>query len=335
VSRERVGKELEGMLSGLNAHPVRALSLLMEWRLAPVVLALPVPALLQCRALTITTNNSSVLVPFSSQDEVLAWDQARRILPLIPTVWQSHTSHMNSAAVNTPSQANERLLILASVLLPLRHVVVTDLINKNSSAVTFIVKESLKFKNADIAAISTLVSLVDEAANVLRAVHSSRCNMDHHGKSGGDNGTNSIRPSRLEAGLLVRQAKDLWLTLLLLATVLLLHQQQQDEEDDSASSTVDWIQVGAHAHDRIVSLGLYQCWQWRPLLDGQALMSTLRLPRGPTVGLYMEEQVRWMLAHPDGTLDDCVSYLQAWVAPATTASTTFTKRGDKRKQNGA
>jgi tRNA nucleotidyltransferase (CCA-adding enzyme) len=341
VSRERVGKELEGMLSGLNAQPIQALSLLMEWHLAPVVLALPVPGVLQCRALDLTTSIGD-LVPFSSHDESMAWDQARRILPLIPTVWRAHASHVNGAAAaaattnSAPSHANERLLILAAVVLPLRHVVVTDLSNKNSSVTTFIVKESLKFKNADIAAIAALTSLVDEAANMLRAVHaSSPTDMSHDSDH-----SLSARPSRLEAGLLVRQAKELWVTLLLLATILLSHQQHDEDNDstvsavDSASSTADWIQVGAHTYHRIVALGLDQCWQWRPLLDGQALMSTLSLPRGPTVGLYMEEQVRWMLAHPDGTLDDCVSYLQAWVAPANT-SPTVSKRGDKRKQNGA
>jgi tRNA nucleotidyltransferase (CCA-adding enzyme) len=334
VSRERVGKELEGMLSGLDAQPIQALSLLMEWHLAPVVLALPVPGVLQCRALDLTTSMGA-LVPFSSHDESMAWDQARRILPLIPTVWRAHASHVNGGAAaaattnRTPSHANERLLILAAVVLPLRHVVVTDLFNKNSSVTTYIVKESLKFKNADIAAIAALTSLVDEAANLLRGVHaSSPTDMSHDSDH-----SLSARPSRLEAGLLVRQAKELWVTLLLLATILLSH-QPHDEDDDSTATAVDWIQVGAHTYHRIVALGLDQCWQWRPLLDGQALMSTLSLPRGPTVGLYMEEQVRWMLAHPDGTLDDCVSYLQAWVAPANT-SPTVSKRGDKRKQNGA
>jgi hypothetical protein len=322
------------MLSGQNAQPVPALQLLMEWHLAPVVLALPVPGV-SCRALT-TTTSLGVSVPFSSPDEALAWDQARRILPLMPTVWQAHTSHSTGAAAvasDTLSRANERLLILAAVLLPLRHVIVTDLSNKNSSVVTFIVKESLKFKNADIAAMTTLTTLVDEAANVLRAaVHSS----DHpvEMSNGSGNSALSVRPTRLEAGLLVRQAKELWVTLLLLATVLLMH-QQQDEDDDAASSTVDWIQTCAHAYDRIISMGLDQCWQLRPLLDGQALMSTLNLPRGPTVGVYMEEQVRWMLAHPDGTLDDCVSYLQAWVVAPATSANPVSKRGDKRKQNGA
>jgi tRNA nucleotidyltransferase (CCA-adding enzyme) len=304
VSRERVGKELEGMLVGPNTQPVPALKLIMEWHLAPVVLALPVSGV-QCRSLTIT-NASSVSVSFSSHDKALAWDQAHRILPLIPTVWQGHSRHVNGAAVaaanhiTIQSLAKEPLLILAALLLPLRHVVVTDLSNMNSSVTTFIVKESLKFKNADIADIAALTSLVDEAANLLRSVHASSP-MDHNGKSG-DNGTVSIRPSRLEVGLLLRQARELWVTLLLLATILLLHQhQQQQDEDDDSASTVDWIQV---ARAYIVTLGLDQCWQMRPLLDGQALMLTLSLPCGPTVGMYMEVQVGWMMSHHDGTLDD-------------------------------
>jgi hypothetical protein len=41
-------------------------------------------------------------------------------------------------------------------------------------------------------------------------------------------------------------------TFLLLTTIFMMHHQQQNEDDDSAS-TVDWIQVGAHTYNRIVS----------------------------------------------------------------------------------
>ena len=55
---------------------------------------------------------------------------------------------------------------------------------------------------------------------------------------------------------------------------------------------------------------LDKCWKIRPLLDGRAIIKALDLPRGPAVGIYLQEQVRWMLLHPNGSKVDCMQHLQ-------------------------
>ena len=56
--------------------------------------------------------------------------------------------------------------------------------------------------------------------------------------------------------------------------------------------------------------GLDGCWKVRPLLDGNAILKSLELPRGPIIGTYLEEQVKRMMLHPDGLKDECELHLK-------------------------
>mmetsp|Transcript_19734 Transcript_19734/g.29519 ORF Transcript_19734/g.29519 Transcript_19734/m.29519 type:complete len:116 (+) Transcript_19734:2026-2373(+) len=53
------------------------------------------------------------------------------------------------------------------------------------------------------------------------------------------------------------------------------------------------------------------CWKLRPHLDGKAIVKSLDLPRGPAVGTYIEEQVRWMLLNPTGSKVECEEHLKS------------------------
>lgn len=307
VSRPRLGTELEGMLSGKNARPVVALTMLAEWNLTTAVFCVPVAGY-QCAALTGTVAG----VPYSHSESLhgdvapqilceRGWDESQRLLALLPRVLESHAAAV--AALSAPPSAsvvNSRLLPVVVVLLPFRHLICTELpksshatTTKQLSAVTLMVRECVKFKNSDVQAVATLVDAVDGMADFLLGT------------------ANGVPANRLEAGLLVRNAKELWVTALLLATVLQLgRQQQQQQPDVVATHATDWRRVGNAAYTAIVRLNLDGCWQGRPLLDGKAIIAALRLPRGPAVGAYMELQARWMLQHPDGTRDDCLAHLQ-------------------------
>lgn len=57
-------------------------------------------------------------------------------------------------------------------------------------------------------------------------------------------------------------------------------------------------------------LGLDGCWRARPHLDGGELLRRLGLSRGPLVGVYLEDQARWMLLHPAGTKEECAAHLE-------------------------
>ena len=161
-------------------------------------------------------------------------------------------------------------------------------------------KEGIKFNGADCKAITTLMRVVDGMVDFLSRLATNNT----------DNNTDSV--SRLQVGLLLRDAKDTWVTALLLATVLQLRRQQQQQQhatDDDTPRTTDWIQVSQTALQTVAAWRLDECWKARPLLDGRAVIAALNLPRGPAVGTFLDEQVRWMLSHPDGTADECRAHL--------------------------
>ena len=60
----------------------------------------------------------------------------------------------------------------------------------------------------------------------------------------------------------------------------------------------------------IEDLGLEECWKVHPHHNGQEIIKELSLPSGPLVGVYLDDQIRWMLLHPDGTKEQCLVHLQ-------------------------
>jgi hypothetical protein len=56
-------------------------------------------------------------------------------------------------------------------------------------------------------------------------------------------------------------------------------------------------------------LDLDECWRVRPHLNGKEIIKELSLPKGPLVGMYVEDQTRWMLLNPKGTREECMSHL--------------------------
>jgi hypothetical protein len=62
----------------------------------------------------------------------------------------------------------------------------------------------------------------------------------------------------------------------------------------------------------VEKLGLSHCWEWKPLLDGKAVMSLVGMSHGgPALGQLMEKVVDWQLAHPDGSKEECETWIKA------------------------
>mmetsp|Transcript_50787 Transcript_50787/g.57551 ORF Transcript_50787/g.57551 Transcript_50787/m.57551 type:complete len:84 (-) Transcript_50787:78-329(-) len=57
-------------------------------------------------------------------------------------------------------------------------------------------------------------------------------------------------------------------------------------------------------------MGLDGCWKTKPLMNGKELIRVLDLDRGPEVGVYMQEEVKWMLTNPKGTIKELQCFLQ-------------------------
>jgi len=388
VSRERVGKELDGMLSsskkGCSPCPVLALRLISELKLAGSVFALPVvgqdkvaevygpvvvvaadaaPAGNDLGAGAAAAGGGSSLgtavpaaaaaaaaaaakeegEPCSSAPQVqmyyhgsndspvarhireLGWEESRRYLRTLPLVLErfapsspstSRSSHVTDAMID------RRLLPLAAFLLPFRELryKLANKPDKSWLACTFVFKEGIKFKNKDCQIATTLFETLDQMLAFLT---------DHYHAAALVNTatTNQNRPPasasmRLNAGLLLRTAKEMWVTSLLLATVYKMRQSEGTTREGGGEATavagtttqtkeVDWLDVAVSVYDTIVALDLDGVWKMKPLLNGKAIQQSLGLPRGPEVGTYLDEQVKWMLLNPDGTAQQCEEHLMS------------------------
>lgn len=72
--------------------------------------------------------------------------------------------------------------------------------------------------------------------------------------------------------------------------------------------------------------GLSECWRWKAVLDGKAVMAAVGMAQGgPALGKLMEKVVDWQLVHPQGSAAECTEWLrqqQAEEAAAAAAAAT-------------
>ena len=283
VSRERFGKELEGCLSGKQAKPLLALMTLVDLGLACIVFALPQPGLDKIGGVHGHLLGKEYDAGNANQ-AISGWIESRHLLTITGPLWERFDSMVQST-----HSADSRLLPLTAALLPFRHLQYHEAKKPERvhSAIGYIVQESIKFKKVDVAALTLLNENVDSMVELL---------------------DNVTKVQRLEAGMLLRSLRELWPTALLLATILKVRNEP----------SVDWMAEAEKLYHKIATeYALDQSWKMKPLLDGKVLQ--LSFGKGPIVGLYMQEQIRWMLSNPDGGAEQCLQHLQAFEPDSTSA----------------
>jgi tRNA nucleotidyltransferase (CCA-adding enzyme) len=355
VSRERVGKELEGMLSGKHAQPIQALTWICDLKLAGSVFCLPSSApppppppggATKETTIILGTIGQAYLepVPYRGGDDDdgvlaqlrhVAWKEAReclRVLPpllleLFPTTPNDEgctTTASTTASTSTTTSTttvDNRLLYLAVVLLPFEHLeyYATPPTTKNNNnaepnnnnkqtrvkfVAEYMMREGIKFKNKDAVGMVTLSQQLDSMVQLLQRSPEEA----------------SLPKRRLQVGLLLRATKDLWVTLLMVATVALTRKTAAAKETSTTTTTtttttkvICWSRRAKEWYHMIVDdLELDHCWTLKPHLNGKELMQSLGLPKGPQVGIYTQEQMRWILINPKGTLEECTAFLKGF-----------------------
>ncbi|CAN0070926.1 unnamed protein product, partial [Phaeothamnion confervicola] len=318
VSRERVGLELEGMLSGKSARPAVALALLLRrLRLADVVFAGP----------PFQTAQTEPPAPATGYNWGAALEAVRWVSRLIAHGRvdgggggregdegggggeeaggsSSCVLACSGWAVTTPTepQPGWRLEFLAAALLPLAGVTCLEKKGRPGPAAAFVVRESLKLKLKDAADIATILGNLGAwqgaAATAAPAVAA------------------GALPDRLELGLLVRACKDLWRPCITVACAAEIVAAVGAGTGGGTAAGKAGSENSAKARydalvDAVLRLGLDGVWTMKPLLDGKVLATRLGVPKGPATGKVLEEQVRWQLGHPEGDADACAAHLTA------------------------
>ena len=294
VSRERVGKELEGMLSGKNAHPLTALTQICDLRLAGSIFCLPESS--PSRHLDIYGSIGQAgmePVPYSGEDlgclRRVAWEEARECLSTLDSLLRSF-EFLSSSKGTHPTPLDRRLLHLATMLLPYSHLEYEEK-SKRKPVVEYMFRESIKFSNKDCQGILCLLTNLEYMIRLVQ-------------RAPNDAVAASPGTVRLQAGLLLRNTKELWTTSLLMATVFLLRRTPQECEWAVRCQT--WYRT------IVEELNLDCCWLVKPLMNGKDLMHCLSLNKGPQVGIYNQEQIHWMLMNPHGTLEECQAHLKTF-----------------------
>jgi len=300
VSRERVGKEIEGMLTGEGAKPGLAFEILTKLKLSGCVFCFPPCDEVNIVGKIIDEEYSNVN---KSHLQELGWLNTTYMLKILPKILEifdisdetlrSSILRSGRADQNIPN-FNMRLLYLSVVLYPFRQLSYTNKKNKNVKVTEFMVREGVKFKNRDVASIANILDNVDRMGIFLQQSHCSSFNVD-----------------RLKIGLLIRDMKDLWVTALLLATAADIHSYSKLSEGSCEDEFINKIlQNSRSLYINICNQNLNECWKMKPLIDGRAIIKVLDLPKGPIVGKYLQQQIEWMLLYPNGSLEECETYLR-------------------------
>lgn len=263
-----------------------------------------------------------------------------------------------------------RLIYIITILVPFMHLQYIDKKKKLKHVIEYMIRESIKFKNKDVTnCLTVLTGQVVQQPSSSSSSHSEQSSsstlssssslllammeilqenapssssqrqeqdVDKDQQSDNVNENNSEKKEkkkeiRLRVGLILREAKEMWVTLLIVATITLIRTKGQNEEEKQQQSndavpimddgddnirtnhsTLNfWMQRAQQWYTYIIyELQLDECWKIKSLLNGKELIQYLKLPKGPIVGIYTQQVIYWMLQYPNGSLNECQLFLQ-------------------------
>ncbi|WOL11157.1 hypothetical protein Cni_G19918 [Canna indica] len=283
ISRERIGHEIDLMMS--DKQPVNAITNIVDLQLFYVVFTLPAnlkPAI------------TEGIDRFCASYMDAAWNL------------------LQSIDCSVFNDEQRRLYLYATLFLPFRNMVYMDKKSKKVPVTSFIIRDSLKLKANDADMVMNLHVASQRFVSLIPLLESNKdlefveAELDEEFL---DIPTSS--KGRVLAGLLLRQIKDYWRVSLLASTLLCYRVDQ----NDSSSSIQFYMEQRKNAFSRveiaISELGLDRVWEVKPLLDGKAIMNFLQLTKGgPMVKEWQNKLLKWQLAHPEGTAEECLDWMK-------------------------
>uniref|UniRef100_A0A0A9EX73 Uncharacterized protein n=1 Tax=Arundo donax TaxID=35708 RepID=A0A0A9EX73_ARUDO len=111
---------------------------------------------------------------------------------------------------------------------------------------------------------------------------------------------------RVFAGLIIREIKDFWRVAFLIS--ILCYPEAENaggvlsQQDELHRRKGKYIRV----ERSITDVDLDGVWKLKPLLDGKAIMGVMQVNGGPLIGKWQQRLLKWQLAHPKGTVDECI-----------------------------
>ncbi|KAL6655498.1 hypothetical protein ACP70R_006324 [Stipagrostis hirtigluma subsp. patula] len=290
ISRERIGHEIDLMMS--DKHPVRAMCYIRDLGLFYVVFAFP--------------EKSNPPVP-----DKCDW----LCVSYIEAAWNLAYSvgfSVFSGGSDPNSQDEQRRLCLYSALfIPLRNMFYMDKRSKKVPVSSYIIRDSLKLKASDAEMVVNIHAASEKFAELVQLFES---NVDLGTlKEKLEDEFLEIPADSVErvfAGLILREIKDFWRVAL---SISILTYPEADNAIDALSQQDELHQRKEKyikVERAIIDLDLDGVWKLKPLLDGKTIMGVLQVKGGPVIGKWQQRLLKWQLAHPKGTMDECIEWMK-------------------------
>ncbi|RLN30446.1 putative CCA tRNA nucleotidyltransferase 2 [Panicum miliaceum] len=298
ISRERIGHEIDLMMS--DKHPVKAMSDIRDLGLFYVVFSFP--------------ENSNPPV-FDKCD----WQCVSHIEAAWNLAYSIGSSVFSGGSDPKLQDEQRRLYLYSALFIPLRNMFYLDKKSKKSllhhkqvPVSSYIIKHSLKLKASDAETVVNIHAASEKFAELILLLESSVDVGTLKGKLEDEYleiPTDSVK--RVFAGLILREIKDFWRVALL---VSILSYPEAENAADILNKQVE-LPLRKEKYIRveraITGLDLDGVWKLKPVLDGKSIMGVMQVKSGgPLIGKWQQRALKWQLAHPNGTMDECIEWMK-------------------------
>ncbi|VVA92210.1 unnamed protein product [Arabis nemorensis] len=281
ISRERIGNEIDLMISGNG--PVSAVTYLSDLKLFRVVFAFP-----------------------SSSEPSPSENCGSLCQSYLEAMW----SLIQTPGLGKFSGEQRRLALYAALFLPFRKTIYKDDKRKSIPVVNHIFKFSLKRKTSDA---ETMHHYCDNEIHLLQDKLDWATDVLEHWKSISLNDPEVPATSKIRvlAGFLLRDIKGYWrvalLSSLLLCTVDGMNEGQEIGHLDFQLDKMREIYL--KIEDTICELGLDNIWDVKPLVNGREIMQIADIS-GSLIREWQQKILTWQLAYPNGSAEECKDWMR-------------------------
>ncbi|KAK3230436.1 hypothetical protein Dsin_002317 [Dipteronia sinensis] len=283
ISRERVGTEIDLMISG--NQPVKAMTYICDLTLFWIVFNLPPkcePAVSEgCDRLSVAYLDA-------------AWNSIQLI------------------GCSPFNDEQRRLSLYAALFLPFRISTYKDNKGKEIPIVNYIFRDSLKRKASDAETVINIHRALKKFLSLIPSLVSADNEVSEIDWAGELVDVPTPSKLRVLTGLLLREIKDFWRVALLISTLLYPINVDCTQDILSKNFQLDKRrELFTEVENAIIKLGLEKVWDVKPLVNGKEIMNVLQLKSGgPLVWEWQQKLLAWQLAHPSGTAEECFDWMK-------------------------
>lgn len=184
--------------------------------------------------------------------------------------------------------------------------------SKKVPVVSYIIRDSLKLKASDADTIVNIHVASEKFAELILLLESNE-NLETLKEKLDDEyleiPTDLVK--RVFAGIILREIKGFWRLALFIST-LVYPEVGNASDSPGEQDELDKRKERYNSVERsITDLDLDGVWKMKPLLDGKAIMGIMQVKSGgPLIGKWQQRLVKWQLAHPEGTMEECMEWMK-------------------------